>query len=201
MNFVWLAAGNGSRMGMPKVLMDFAGEKWLTVQLRALSTVPIIDRVLIVTDADRQAEVRELAGDAENVSVLVNPDPSRGPLSSLQVALEHDGGPCFVSPIDVPVAQRSVFDALLAAVQAGPHAAVPVLGERGGHPVLLDASFIGLMRRADPQRDRLDHLLHGGAAHVARVIVSDASVLQNLNTPEDLSKLRIAGHGLTNTPK
>jgi nicotine blue oxidoreductase len=191
MNFVWLAAGAGKRMGTPKVLMDFAGEKWLTVQRRALMAVPMIDLILIVVDHARHAEVARIVGDDPQVAVLINELPSRGPLSSLQTALDFDGGPCFVSPIDVPVAQPRTFDALLAAVQAGAHAAVPVYGERGGHPVLLDAGFVDFVLRADAPHDRLDHLLHA-VKEVARVAVDDPAVTQNLNTPADVSRAPLA---------
>lgn len=192
MKLVWLAAGAGTRMGTPKVLMQLGSEAWLTVQLRALRGT-IIDAVVLVVDTSTQERVRSLApsSDALAVNVVVNPDPSRGPLSSLQVGL--DDAPCFVSPIDVPAAVPDTFLLLRAAVSDGASAAIPTFSGRGGHPVLLGAALVAAARDADPARDRLDHLLRA-APGVARVPVADERVVKNLNTPEDLQ-------GLMPTPK
>ncbi|MCC6806817.1 MAG: NTP transferase domain-containing protein [Deltaproteobacteria bacterium] len=178
---VFLAAGAGARMGEPKILMRVHGEAWLSLQLRALSAV--IDAVaIVVASEDVAARVRALAPTA---LVTVNPDPSRGPFSSLLCGLSAIGArACFVSPIDVPVAAPSTFAALLA---TGAPAAVPTYAGRGGHPVWLAEAFVRTAMAKDPARDRLDHVLHATAG-VARVDVDDARITTNLNTPEDVAK-------------
>jgi CTP:molybdopterin cytidylyltransferase MocA len=90
----------------------------------------------------------------------------------------------FVQPVDAGPPSPSVLDALLRAItdHAG---AKPVVGNRGGHPVLLTAAGCAsiLTGSAPTLREALREL---GGAGVARVPVEDPHVLDNWNRPDDL---------------
>src|SRR4029079_18049295 len=77
-----LAAGASSRMGTPKALLDYRGETFVGRLVRVLQTTcnPVIVVLGYHADALR-------AGIPAGAQVVVNPDPSRGQLSSLQTAL------------------------------------------------------------------------------------------------------------------
>ncbi|HEY3816371.1 MAG TPA: nucleotidyltransferase family protein [Polyangiaceae bacterium] len=185
---VLLAAGRSSRMGQPKGLVDFAGRPWIETQLDAVRG----RRVVVVLGHDA-ARYREALPDlAKRAELVVNPEPDRGPFSSLQVGLaacEPGGKPVFVLPVDVPAASAALWAALEQALAPGLDAAIPTFDGRGGHPVLLAPPFLGRLRALDPASPeaRLDVQLR--SAKAALVPAGDARVRMNLNAPEDWGKL------------
>lgn len=188
---VVLAAGRSSRMGEPKGLVLVSGRPWLLVQLDALE--PQVSRVTVVLGHDAEVYRRALPELAARVQVVVNPDPDRGPFSSLQCGLRQGaapGTPTFVLPVDVPAPLAPVWaaleDGLSTDREAPVDAAVPVYEGRGGHPVLLSAAFVARLVAADPM-SRLDVEL--SQSRVARIPVDDPLVRLNLNAPEDWGKL------------
>jgi molybdenum cofactor cytidylyltransferase len=191
---VVLAAGKSSRMGQPKGLQVFAGRPWIEVQLAALGARRVV--VVLGHDHPRYREAVPAldggsapAGGDARVEVVVNHDPDRGPFSSLQVGLAAvAGAPAFVLPVDVPAASARVWEALEAALSPDSDAAVPLFEGRGGHPVLLAARFIAVLRArpADDPALRLDREL--AAARLTRVPVLDPRVRMNLNAPGDWEK-------------
>jgi molybdenum cofactor cytidylyltransferase len=191
---VVLAAGSSSRMGAPKALHAYRGQPWIRWQLGQLEAAGIRQAVVATSRAHADA-CREAAKDVGlALSWVVNPQPERGPFSSLQLALpELGGGPAFVLPVDVPVAEPGVWRALEAALGPGIQAALPQREGHGGHPVLCSQALLDRCRRlslTDPEA-RLDALIHAlPAEQVARVPTQDAAVSLNLNTPEDWERFR-----------
>ena len=171
-------------MGEPKGLVMVDGRTWIDRQLEALAG----RRAILVLGHDRDRYLPVLMTLGRTVDLVTNPDPDRGPFSSLQegLAAVDPGSAAFVLPVDVPAAGKSVWTALEAAL--GPaEAAVPVQGGKGGHPVLLGPDLVArlLTRPAD---GRLDEELRALAA-VARVEVDDARVGLNLNEASDWGKV------------
>jgi molybdenum cofactor cytidylyltransferase len=190
---VVLAAGRSSRMGEPKGLVVVDGRPWIAHQLDALAD----RRVILVLGHDRERYFEAVLGLGRSVDLVTNPDPGRGPFSSLQVGLSvvDAGESTFVLPVDVPVPSPPVWSALEAALDAA-EAAVPVQDGRGGHPVLLGPAFVAtLLSRSDPAGSRLDDELRrlADAGLVARVPVDDPRVRLNLNAPGDWGKVRKGG--------
>lgn len=199
---VLLAAGASSRtldeIGRPKGLISVRGRPWLQVQLETfadaggtravivlghhreaiLAAVPALDRAT--------SEWTALAG--LQVRTAINPQPDRGPFSSLQTGLhvlESEDVDAFVLPVDVPAASRPVWTALAA---AGAPAAVPQIDGRGGHPVLVARKLIDHLLQLDPAAPdaRLDVQLHEAGS--VRVAVTDRRIHGNLNTADDWSQ-------------
>jgi CTP:molybdopterin cytidylyltransferase MocA len=192
-------------MGEPKGLVDFDGRPWLEHQLDALEGLARV-RAIVVLGADREKYLRALPDLGARATIAVNPAPERGPFSSLLEglsALDRVRSPppttpavtarresVFVLPVDVPVASAPVWIALTEALRGQPAAAaaVPCVGGRGGHPVLLAPRFVAELRAMSPLREaRLDQELR--QREVARVVVDDARVGLNLNTRQDWEKV------------
>ncbi len=178
-----LAAGASSRMGTPKALLDYRGETFLDRLIRVLGRVsePVI--VALGHDAD---EIRARAhGRAQFV---VNPDPSRGQLSSLQTALREvpaeAEGFLFI-PVDCPAPEletvRSIADALRS--PAKPWLVIPRHDGRRGHPVCarreLIAEFLAL-----PPEGQAKEVVHGHADRTHYLDIPDAGVLGDIDDPE-----------------
>ena len=95
-----LAAGASSRMGTPKALLDYRGETFVGRLVRVLGACckPVIVVLGYHADAIRQ-QVPATA------NIVINPDPSRGQLSSLQTGLAElpaDADGFAFIPVDSP---------------------------------------------------------------------------------------------------
>lgn len=188
-------------MGMPKALL--ASGRWLDEQLDALaraggSRVTLVLGHALGEQLDALPWLERHLGSARpraglSLRVVVNPEPARGPFSSLQVGLSATDGPvlgAFVLPIDTACPECSVFATLAAAMGPGVEAATPSFRGRGGHPVLLAAPLASRIVAASPD-GRLDHVLRGlPAGRRVRVPVRDPRVLTDLDTPTELAAHR-----------
>lgn len=184
---VVLAAGRSSRVGEPKGLLIVEGRRWLDLQLDGVEAAGVA-RVAVVLGRDGDLYRAALPTLGERALVVDNPEPDRGPFSSLQCALgalATREGPIFVLPVDVPAAAPGAWGALERALTTAPEAdaAVP---EGGGHPVLLAPGLVPRLRAA-PATSRLDHEL--ARSRVVRVPTADPRVRLNLNHLEDWRKL------------
>ena len=175
-------------MGEPKGLVVLKGRRWVEHQIDAIGHTGD-RRVLLVLGHDRPAYEQALPQLDRLAEVVVNPDPDRGPFSSLQCGLAQvaPGTAVFVLPIDVPAPSPDVWTALLEALTAGGEASVPVHDGHGGHPVLLAARLVVRLLSRPPE-SRLDVELTT-ASGVVRVPVQDPRIRLNLNAPEDWGKL------------
>jgi molybdenum cofactor cytidylyltransferase len=170
-------------MGLPKGLVRVDGRPWLEHQLNATERLGL-GPTIVVLGYEHARYIAEMESLAARAVIAVNGTPERGSFASLQVGLAHVVGnaPTFVLPIDVPSPTRTVWITLMAALDSRLDAVAPVHEGRGGHPVLLSPSFVKKLLETD--RDaRLDFELR--RADVARVLVEDAYVRLNLNSPAD----------------
>ncbi|MDF1561731.1 MAG: NTP transferase domain-containing protein [Deltaproteobacteria bacterium] len=186
---ILLAGGRSRRTGEllgPKGLVELRGVPFLLRQVQALRTLGLMP--VVVTGFHHEAYAGALAGAAARI--VRNPDPDRGPFSSLQCGLElclkdrgFSGG-LFVLPLDVPVPSGRVFE-ILREGGGGTHAAIPTHQGRGGHPVWLPRPIAeNLLAVADGPDARLDRQLSAwaGRGAVRRLAVPDGDVLLDLNT-------------------
>ena len=202
---VILAGGRGDRMGGPKGLMPIgpAGTPLVVWQLQRHRAAGGREAIVVLGHhADRYlAALSELAGPATGVRVALNPQPELGPFGSLRVGLAVVAADLaaeravFVLPVDVPAAQVSTWAALAQVFlgTTGLAAAVPCVGGRGGHPVLLSADFAHYLCGLDlaAADARLDVQLRAlSTDRIARVEVADPLVLENLNTPAAIERFR-----------
>ena len=188
------AAGSSRRMGRPKLLLPFAGSTMLGCLVDSLRRGGV-ERVILVTGPDDerlQAWAEERA-----VEVAVNPDPSRGMLSSLWAGLEHAGGAdrlaaqersLLVTPADKPAIRPETVRRLIAAVEReGAELAVPVHRGERGHPLAIAPRLVGRILDLPLERG-LRALLD--EVQPRRLAVDDAGAVLDVDTPEDYERLR-----------
>jgi len=132
---VLLAAGQGSRFGRPKALVELDGQ---TLAERGIGMLQAggADPVLIVTGA---AEVE--LGPEHRARTVYNDQWRTGMGSSLQAGLralpEPDVGAVVVALADQPLVGPEAVTRLIAAYRAGASVAVAAYGGRPRNPVLL----------------------------------------------------------------
>lgn len=185
-----LAAGASSRMGTPKALLDYRGETFVGRLTRVLGACsqPVIVVLGYHADAIRQ-QVPATA------KIAINPDPSRGQLSSLQTGLaaipaEADGF-AFI-PVDSPaVAEDTVVALVRAFEQRRPETlfVIPRQSGKRGHPVLAARSIAREFLALPPTAEARD-VVHAHVDHTEYVDVDDAGIFTDVDDPEAYRQLK-----------
>jgi molybdenum cofactor cytidylyltransferase len=186
-----LAAGASRRMGSPKALLEYRGETFLDRLIRIFSR--FCDPVIVVGGIHAGSIRKHLDSRENNRAILVvNPDPDRGQLSSLQTALAEvpDSATGFLfTPVDCPTVKESTIAALVAELRRH-HApfAIPRFEGKRGHPVCAArstiAEFLALPATAETRavvnryEDRIEYL-----------DVDDAGVLADIDNLEAYRKM------------
>jgi molybdenum cofactor cytidylyltransferase len=175
-----LAAGASSRMGTPKALLDYRGETFLDRLIRVLGAV--CDPVIVALGY-HAGEIRaKVHGQARFV---VNPDPSRGQLSSLQTALAEvpaaTEGFLFV-PVDCPAAEPDTVRRIVDAFgSTGALLVIPRFEQRRGHPVCARRELIPEFLALPPEAQAKEVVRR----HVAHYLDTlDAGILSDIDDPE-----------------
>jgi CTP:molybdopterin cytidylyltransferase MocA len=175
-------------MGEPKALLDAGGQSFIARILGSLREGGA-DPLMVV--------VREMEGSiadearAHGGKVIPNPDPSTGPVSSLQAGIrslaENAPGLLF-APVDHPLFSPATVHTLLAKfADTGAPLVVPAFEGWRGHPVLFSRELFP---------ELLEPYLPEGARTVVRrylqdrvqVEVQDPGILTDIDTPEDYRK-------------
>jgi len=200
---VILAAGASTRMGRDKALLPWppvaegapAVNTFLGAMIDLLQAE--CDQVLVV--AGQNAENLQLAVDAHNAFLIVNPKPERGQFSSIQIGLREvlnrGRDAAFLAPVDRPPVLPGTVQALRTAfLAADPEvwAVVPELS-RGteklhGHPILIGREMMESFLRAPATAVARD-IEHEHQKHVRYVPVADERIAANIDTPEEYERL------------
>jgi molybdenum cofactor cytidylyltransferase len=196
---VILAAGESSRMGRDKALLPWpaASEQsgsqgtFLSSAIRSLSAAT--DFVVIVA-GNNEATVAPVAY-AHGAFVVVNPDPSRGQFSSLQVGLREvlnrGRDAAIITLVDRPPAAMTTVQTLREAFETAElmiWAVVPEYGQKHGHPYVTGREMIERFLR-EPTTGIARDVEHRYLDHIQYLPVSDPFVALNINTPEDYASL------------
>jgi molybdenum cofactor cytidylyltransferase len=124
-------------MGFPKALLPFHGGTFLTHILETLAAADL-HSPLIVLGRDAGRIRKEI--DLSEKEVLVNPDPSRGQLSSMQLAISkmtNKAEGCMFWPVDQPDVSAALARNLMGLFRrSGASIAMPVYGGKRGHPAI-----------------------------------------------------------------
>lgn len=188
-----LAAGSSRRMERPKALVEWRGETFLARVVRTLLAGGV-SRVLVVVGGPHADEIARAAGDlAGPVTVVPNPDPTDGPVTSVRCglrALGEEGEAVLVQPVDIPGITAEDVRAVLAAAGTtpAPDAVVPSVAMRRGHPLILRRALAARLLAPDgPPHVRA--LLAEAGVTIEHVVRENRALLHDVDTPEDLAAL------------
>jgi len=196
---VILAAGESSRMGTDKALLPWpprgpgqprSADTFLSAAIRSLLAT---DFVVVVAGANEAALTPIVY--ANGASVVVNPDPSRGQFSSLQVGLHEvlnrGRDAALITLVDRPPVREATVEALREAFASAPPniwAVVPEYGGQHGHPYVAGRELIEAFLQAPPTAMARE-VEHRHQQHIQYVAVNDPFVAMNVNTPEEYAAL------------
>ena len=171
-------------MGFPKALLCYRHQHLLErlVQMHLHSQLP----VLVVLGEDHH-RIRSTV-DLREVTVVINPEPERGPLSSLWTALPYldASSGMLVHPVDHGLVRRHTIEALRDLHLRSPgKILIPKFRGQKGHPVVFPARFYSHLKRA-PLQEGARWVVRSHPREVVYAPLEDAAILCNLNRPEDL---------------
>ena len=203
-SLILLMAGESRRMGFPKGLITIQGKPWLLHQLKQFENVGGREAVVVLGHSHerylsqlpwlRPALDQWVFFEGLKIRVALNPEPKRGQFSSIQVGLSllnTWSESVFISPIDVSLPDRPVWQSLARALERGVDCAIPTVGARGGHPVIISRKLGERLLQCSPG-DRLDEVFRSlPADSVKRISVNDERVLGNANTPREWGLLQV----------
>jgi molybdenum cofactor cytidylyltransferase len=189
---VILAAGFSSRMGRHKALLGLPGGGWFLSHLaRTFLAAGCSQVIAVVGPAAMESVAAAAASDSLDVRIILNPDPARGQLSSLQAALsaleaDRPRG-VLACPVDQPlVTERTVRLVLDGWRRSRAPIVRPSRAGRHGHPVLFDARVLPELAAANAS---------GGARSVVHahdtldVEIDDPGAFEDIDTPEDYQRV------------
>jgi len=194
-----LAAGESSRMGRDKALLPWpplanasAGpDTFLSAAIRSLS---LSTDFVIVVAGKNEAALEPIAY-SNGASIVVNPDPSQGQFSSLQIGLHEvlsrGRDAAVVTLVDRPPARASTVQTLRDTFESAPlgvWALVPEVSGKHGHPYVVGREMIEKFLQAPPTGSARE-IEHEHQEHIQYLAVDDPFVALNINTPEDYSAL------------
>jgi molybdenum cofactor cytidylyltransferase len=189
---VILAAGASLRMGRDKALLPWQDGTFLSTAIRALQ--PLSDLVIVVAGAN-EAELAPVVN-ANAAFMVVNPNPERGQLSSLQTGLQdvlnRGRDAAIVTLVDRPAPALETIERVRNAWLAaglGTWAAIPEYAGKHGHPIVIGREMISAFLSA-PTTSSARDVEHAQQQHILYVPVDDSLVAANINTPDDLEKLQ-----------
>ncbi len=179
-----LAAGQGSRLGRPKALVELAGERLVDRGARILREGGCVP-VYVVTGA---AEVV-----VEGADGVHNPEWRTGMGSSLRAglaALPEDTDAVVVALADQPLVTSAAVERLLEAYRDGARAAVATYSGNLRNPVLLGREHWPSVHALAEGDVGARPFLRAYSHLVTTVSCDDIASPDDIDTPEDLERLR-----------
>ncbi|MGH7830665.1 MAG: nucleotidyltransferase family protein [Candidatus Binatia bacterium] len=183
---VVLAAGESSRMGRPKALLQVDGQTFIERIVSALQASRV-GKVLVILghNADAiQAEIQHLP-----VTVVVNEDYARGQLSSLVTAIQAlqwekvDG--ILVHLVDHPFLNPKLVDEMIELFYGSRKLiVVPRYEGRRGHPVLFSRELFPELLNA-PLDAGAKEVVHAHRSDTLEMETEDEGVIRDIDTPEE----------------
>lgn len=187
-----LAAGGGSRLGLPKALVEVGGELLVDRGVRTLRDGGCAPVVVVLGARTEEVRARASLAGAETVH---NADWQTGMASSLRAGLEALAGRCgavVVALADQPHVTAEAVRRLVAAWRGGAVAAVATYAGRPRNPVLLDAAVWPEVLTAASGDVGARGWLRAHPGRVTAVGCGDTGTPVDVDTPADLAALRAA---------
>lgn len=180
-----LAAGDSTRMGYPKALLPLESECFLTWILKASQSAELGQPVVVLGKAaqDVLPRIREWP-----VNTLINREPERGQLSSIQMALsslQPEIVGAMIWPVDQPLIPVSLIDKLARNfLDTGSLIAYPTYGERWGHPAIFHRDLFREFMEA-PQDKGPKKILLSHEAETVCLPTDEPGTVYDFDTPSD----------------
>jgi molybdenum cofactor cytidylyltransferase len=186
---VILAAGDSKRMGYPKALLPLGDELFLTRILRILREAGFtLPRLVLGRDAEL---IKTCIGDYP-ADILVNIDPDRGQLSSIQLGisgLPEKFKAAMLWPVDQPAVSAETARRLIGLfVTEDCRIAVPFNGGKRGHPAIFHRTLFHEFMDA-PMEKGAKGIISRYESETCFLTTEESAVFTDIDTPSDYQTL------------
>ena len=194
---ILLAAGESSRMGSPKPLIEWEGEPLVCYQIGQLLRAGVTRVTVVVGHAERDVRAAIAGCDhpAGAVTVVANSLYRTSKASSVRVGAEALSGRAtgiLVIAVDQPRPAELIARMISAHGTAPSRIIVPVHGGRRGHPVLFPSDLVGELARVDDETLGIRAALARHDREVLELAVASRAVLLDINDAASLTAARTA---------
>ena len=194
-----LAAGDSSRMGGPKALLQWRGKPFIEHVCASLRSAGVEDRVVVLGNASKEILA---AWTPVGEKVTVNLKPENGQLSSLRAGLgfasEYTEA-FMVCLADQPTVLPDTYKKIIEYWSYRKEALVIPRTLRAsdsklkrGHPIIIPARYKSLCFEG-PLEKGLHWVTHNPLVKIADLEVSDPEIIRDFDTPGDYESLVRAG--------
>jgi molybdenum cofactor cytidylyltransferase len=185
-------------MGTPKALLPLDGETFLDRLIRLFSEVAIPPIVVLGPQA---AQIQSGLQRGAQAAFVVNPDPERGMLSSLQCGLQAvppEAEAVMFTPVDHPNLERSTLEKLIGNFKtARAPVIVPEFQGEHGHPVLIARALMAELL-ALPATAQASDVIHRYRNQTRYISVDDPAVITDIDNRAAYAEL--LGHQKMHRP-
>ncbi len=180
-----LAAGRGSRIGVPKLKLISDGEFFVNIIVKKLKSSGV-DRIFcVIHPDDYDWSLEHITG----VSLVLNPETEKGMLYSVVLGLKKltDEDGVMIFPVDHPYVSVDTIKNILSIFSEKPDSAVkPAFGDKTGHPVVVPRKAADKIVYISPEKG-LSETLREVCGVTETVRVNDRGILKNINKAEDFN--------------
>lgn len=189
-----LAAGQSSRMGSDKALLEIDGSPTI---IRMIEKVEYLSDHIYIILGDNLKSVKQVVLEKckypERINFIHNQIHLEGMFSSVQKGFESVSGknPVLLQLIDQPFIPQRIYNELVDNYDTSFLITQPsfVNGKikRGGHPIIFSPSFKKIVL-SYPINSQLKYVINDHAKKRRFIEFNDDSVLHNLNTKKEFNK-------------
>lgn len=185
-----LAAGESSRMGKDKALLDYCGRSFLDGIVKSVREAGLQQIAVVL---GHHATEIQAATNLKGVLVVVNQDYRRGQTSSLQAGLRvlevTTPDAILLCLVDHPAVNPQIVRELCSGFrESGASVVVPVCKGRRGHPVIIGRSLFPALLNLKPD-EGANEVIRKFRGETFPLQVDDAGVLLDIDSPEDYALL------------
>ena len=181
---VILAAGESSRMGSPKALLQIKGKTFLQHLVDTIRRAGL-EHISVVLGHDAKNIRSKFPDNA--VQFITNENYQKGQLSSIQTAIKNipeEVGAILVCPIDRPLVSSGLVQKLIIEfIKSKPPVVIPIYDAKRGHPMIFSSLLFQELMRA-PLDVGARAVVWAHHNEVVEVPTNEEGILINIDTPE-----------------
>lgn len=182
---VVLAAGNSTRMGVPKFSLEYSAKSTFLEHIIKIFDETGCKEIIVVVNNNGAKQIKENTyAFPENVKITINKHPEWDRFYSVKTGLQKLSQiqPTFIVNVDNPFVNIKVNQALLNSIDEA-DSVYPVFNNKGGHPVLLSEKIVKEIINNDATQLHFREYLKKYSKK--KVEVDDENCLININTQEE----------------
>jgi molybdenum cofactor cytidylyltransferase len=178
-----LAAGSGSRIGTPKLMLEIDGKSFVNVIIDRIKIAGIKNIVCIVSEKTYEWAKKNI----NDCKIVVNPEPEKGMISSVFYGMKNIDkcNGVMIIPVDHPYVETNTYKLLM--MESEKNASViikPKFDGKSGHPIIIPYELANKITGDDFSTGLNDIISKSGCKQVF-VDVEDNGILKNINKKED----------------